>query len=155
MESAQEPAMELDFEDLKQQAYQAALLIYRRSQDWVSFFREVLGIGGVVRRMFPDEGALTAFEKTREYTEIQIMLSRLRYATRDDYEEPTRVITVRLPKSLHESLRVEAHMHHTSMNKLCITKLLQVVDEEMDPREIRRHGTSEKDEIGAEKPEEQ
>jgi predicted HicB family RNase H-like nuclease len=40
-------------------------------------------------------------------------------------------ITVRLPKSLHESLRAEAHDRKTSMNQLCISKLLQVIDAEM------------------------
>jgi hypothetical protein len=37
--------------------------------------------------------------------------------------EPTRVITVRLPKSLHESLKIEAHARNTSLNQLCIAKL--------------------------------
>jgi predicted HicB family RNase H-like nuclease len=45
------------------------------------------------------------------------------------------VITVRLPKSLHESLRAEAHDRRTSMNKLCISKLLQVVDGDLVPAE--------------------
>ncbi len=48
-------------------------------------------------------------------------------------QEPTRVITVRLPKSLHEALRVEAHEHRTSMNKLCISKLLQIIDGQQVP----------------------
>jgi predicted HicB family RNase H-like nuclease len=48
-------------------------------------------------------------------------------------DEPTRVITVRLPKCLHEALRAEAHEHRTSMNKLCISKLLQFIDEGMVP----------------------
>ena len=52
-----------------------------------------------------------------------------------DEEEPTRVITVRLPKSLHEALRVEAHEHQTSMNKLCISKLLQFIDGDKVPTE--------------------
>ena len=50
-----------------------------------------------------------------------------------DENEPTRVITVRLPKSLHESLRTEAHEKRTSMNKLCISKLLQMIDDELIP----------------------
>ncbi len=45
------------------------------------------------------------------------------------------MITVRLPKSLHEALRVEAHEHRTSMNKLCISKLLQFIDAENVPSE--------------------
>ncbi|RIK80507.1 MAG: hypothetical protein DCC67_09290, partial [Planctomycetota bacterium] len=53
----------------------------------------------------------------------------------DTESEPTRVITVRLPKSMHEALRHEAHDLRTSMNKLCISKLLQVIDEELIPSE--------------------
>lgn len=52
-------------------------------------------------------------------------------------EEPTRVITVRLPRSLHEALRAEAHIHQTSMNKLCISKLLQLIDDALVPNEAR------------------
>jgi predicted HicB family RNase H-like nuclease len=37
--------------------------------------------------------------------------------------EPQRVITVRLPKSLHESLKVEAHARNISLNELCKMKL--------------------------------
>ena len=43
-------------------------------------------------------------------------------------EHNLRDITVRLPRSMHEMLRVEAHEHRTSMNKLCISKLLQLID---------------------------
>ena len=55
--------------------------------------------------------------------------------TADPENEPTRVITVRLPKSMHEYLRTEAHDLRTSMNKLCISKLLQVIEEDMIPNE--------------------
>ena len=75
---------------------------------------------------FPSAKELTEFERTTEYAEIQLMLARLRQrtSTRVDNQEPTRVITVRMPQSLHEALQAEAHAHQTSMNKLCITKLL-------------------------------
>jgi hypothetical protein len=53
----------------------------------------------------------------------------------DTETEPTRVITVRLPKSMHEYLQTEAHDMRTSMNKLCISKLLQVVEQDMIPNE--------------------
>ena len=29
---------------------------------------------------------------------------------------------------MHEFLRIEAYEHHTTMNKLCISKLLQFID---------------------------
>jgi len=107
---------------------------YSRHTDWINFFREVLGTDGIVRKMFSTAEELAAFEKTAEYDAIQQMLTKLRERSGDSAEnEPTRVITVRLPKSLHESLKSEAHMHQTSMNQLCISKLLQLIDKELVP----------------------
>ena len=117
------------------QVYRLAADIFRQQPDWVTFFREVLGIEGVVRRSFVTQQELSAFEHTKEYSEIQQMVAKLRERSNDpaDDREPTRVITVRLPKSLHESLRTEAHERKTSMNKLCISKLLQMVDDQLIP----------------------
>ena len=104
----------------------------------MTFYREILGINGIIRRNYPDAQALADFEKTDEYGEIQQMLAKLREKGRTQVsdQEPTRVITVRMPKSLHESLRVEAHERHTSMNKLCISKLLQMIDNQLVPHEV-------------------
>ena len=123
--------------DKCQEVYRVANALYHQDPDWVTFFREILGVDGVVRRLFLSQEELNSFEKTNEYAELQQMLTKLRQrnsATPDD-KEPTRVITVRLPKSLHESLRVEAHDRKTSMNKLCISKLLQVIDDQFVPTE--------------------
>lgn len=122
---------------------QVAENLYRQTPDWVTFFREVLGIDGAVRKRFPSFEDLSAFEKSEEFDKIQKMLVKLREkrTTSDPETEPTRVITVRLPKSMHEYLRTEAHDLRTSMNKLCISKLLQVIGEDMIPNE--RTGTSE------------
>ena len=110
---------------------------YRQCSDWVTFFREVLGVEGSVRKTFPTFDELSTFEKSEEYDKIQKLLVKLREKrpSADGDSEPTRVITVRLPKSMHESLRTEAHDLRTSMNKLCISKLLQVIGEEMIPNE--------------------
>lgn len=45
----------------------------------------------------------------------------------DKPREPLTMITVRLPQSVHKSLIAEAHRYRTSLNQLCITKLLQPV----------------------------
>lgn len=105
--------------------------------DWVTFFREVLGLHGVVRRTYRTAEQMAEFERSEAYAEILQMLTRLRERTigPEDGHEPTRVITVRLPQSLHETLRAEAHEHQTSMNKLCISKLLQLIDTELIPKE--------------------
>jgi len=113
----------------------AAYDLYCGNPDWVSFFRDILGLNGVVRQYFTTRESMADFERTETYAEIQQMLTRLRERAADTppLQEPTRVITVRLPKSLHDALRAEAHDHHTSMNKLCISKLLQFIDNELVP----------------------
>ncbi|MEN0111038.1 MAG: hypothetical protein AAF805_09970 [Planctomycetota bacterium] len=118
-----------------QQLLQVAQRMAEQAPDWVTFFREVLGIDGVVRRTFPSFDDLTEFERSEEFAEIQKIMVRLREskATGDSDSEPTRVITVRLPKSMHEYLRTEAHDLRTSMNKLCISKLLQMIEQDLIP----------------------
>jgi len=119
--------------DVKRMADQ----LYAGGPDWVTFYREVLGPRGIVRHTFPTREMLAAFKQTDGYQEILRMLAKLREQgpTAMETAEPTRVITVRLPKSLHESLRDEAYDHHTSMNKLCISKLLKFIDGEQVPTE--------------------
>jgi len=119
-------------EDRHQTAQRVAADLFERQPDWVTFFREVLGVDGLLRKLFPSAEEFADFEKTAHYLEIQSMLARLRDRPpiQPDGKEPTRVITVRLPKSLHESLRAEAHERKTSMNQLCISKLLMVIEEE-------------------------
>jgi predicted HicB family RNase H-like nuclease len=124
----------------EQEVYRIAHELFSHNPDWVVFHREILGLEGVATKAFANPDEMASFKRTPEYAEIQQMLSRLRERSpavpqSENGLEPTRVITVRLPKSLHESLRAEAHERRTSMNKLCISKLLQVVDEQMEPSE--------------------
>lgn len=112
--------------------------LYAKDPDWITFYREIFGLHGIVRHTFPTRDLLNDFEQSDAYREIQHMLTRLREKGPfdiDPEEEPTRVITVRIPKSLHEALKVEAHDHRTSMNKLCISKLLQFIDTQLVPEE--------------------
>lgn len=124
-----------DFPDKTSHVHRIATELFEKQTDWVSFFRTVLGVDGIVRQMFRSPAEMMQLEQSSQYADIQQMLAKLRErgATPMDESEPTRVITVRLPKSLHESLRNEAHEKKTSMNKLCISKLLQVIDEELIP----------------------
>ncbi len=116
---------------------QAAHDLYSRKPDWVTFYRKVLGLDGIVRQALPDQKLLAEFEQSEVYEEIQHLLTTLRGrdGTPAKSQEKTRVITVRLPRSLHETLRVEAYECHTSMNKLCISKLLQYINNEKVPAE--------------------
>ena len=125
--------------DQRQEVFRVANELFAQEPDWVTFFREVLGVDGIVRKMYRDGQELAQFEQSDEYKNIQQMLAKLREKNGEPNgspKEPTRVITVRMPKSLHEALKAEAHEMHTSMNKLCISKLLQVVDDELVPTEL-------------------
>jgi predicted HicB family RNase H-like nuclease len=129
------PIQSMPGESREQTALRIASERFSKATDWVTFFREILGVDGIIRRTFSNPDELEAFERRDEYIQIQQMLAKLRERKEAQNEEgePTRVITVRLPKSLHESLRHEAHSRQTSMNKLCISKLLQMIDNELVP----------------------
>ena len=123
--------------DKAQETYRNVCEIYSRSGDWVTFFREVLGVDGILRKMFQNPKELAAFERGPVYADIQQMLAKLRERTKHANEdgEPSRVITVRLPKCVHDALRSEAHDRKISMNQLCISKLLQLIEEKLVPAE--------------------
>ena len=138
IQPTQPPTLEIDTAEKRGEVRQLATRLYGQDPDWVTFYREVLGINGIIRKRYSDPQALADFEKSDEYQEIQQLLAKLRERgrTTTTEQEPTRVITVRMPKSMHEALRVEAHERHTSMNKLCISKLLQMIDDGLVPNEV-------------------
>ncbi len=120
--------------------------------DWASFYRAVLGPTGIVRRLFPSPEDLQEFQRTDAYREIQCMLTELRRRRPASISphEPTTMITVRVPASLHRALRAEAFDRHTTLNKLCISKLLQWIDQEMVPQEPAELAAKKTDEKQAE-----
>jgi hypothetical protein len=117
------------------QIEQAAEALYACSPDWVKFYREILGLHGAVRRRFNTAESMTSFKQSPAYGKILRMVAQLRGKTAVEAPtgESTKIITVRIPKSLHDALRIEAYEHRTSMNKLCISKLVQFIDEEQVP----------------------
>jgi predicted HicB family RNase H-like nuclease len=126
--------MTRDVETKRKTVHSVAQAFFNRGPDWVTFFREVLGANGVVRTVFDDTKSLADFEFTAEYAAIQQMVVALQEKVeRLPPKEAIRVITVRLPQSLHESLAQEARGYGTSVNQLCISKLMQIIDEERIP----------------------
>ena len=61
-----------------QRVLQVARQLFQGKPDWVTFFRETLGVSGAARSVFPDQQEYVTFEKSREYAEIQSMVLRLR-----------------------------------------------------------------------------
>jgi hypothetical protein len=126
--------------------------LYLKNPDWVTYYREILGIDGIVRHTFPTRKQLEDFEQSDAYREIHYLLTKLREKKpqKDDKDkdkgkgkpkteetdgagEQIQVITVRIPKSIHETLTEEAYQCRTSVNQLCISKLIQFIDSEMVP----------------------
>lgn len=111
-----------------------AQALYLQSKDWVSFFRQTLGVQGFVHSAFNTTEEATEFEQSEEFREISQMVAQLRNNRRrkkkrkGDDREPTKVITVRMPKSLHELLAAQATQRGISINNLCIGKLLQMIE---------------------------
>lgn len=105
--------------------------LFAAEPDWIVFFREVMGLDGIVRRTFQTPDSLMRFECSAEYARIREMLDALRQRQQEKtpVREAQRVVTVRMPMSLHETLKAEAQEMNVSINKLCISKLLKLLDE--------------------------
>ena len=104
---------------------------------WTVFFQHVFGLNGIVRTHLPDINDRKRFYTTPNFKLILGAMQDLRSRKLScQQEETTRVITVRLPKSMHEQLVEEAHEERTSLNKLCLTKLLEPVESEHVPLTI-------------------
>ncbi|MEM7476779.1 MAG: hypothetical protein AAF483_17485 [Planctomycetota bacterium] len=124
-----------DFTQRCHQAFDAANELFGNAPTWVCFYRELLGGSGLVHTFFASNADLGAFLRTEQYHQIQLMLTALR--SRDmpenDPNDPQRMITVRLPKSLHEAMCEEAGRLNISVNRLCISRMLQLLDPKMIP----------------------
>ena len=114
-----------------QAVLQVAERLFAMDPEWVVFFREVLGVDGIIRRTFGDPDSLVRFECSPQYARIREMLDALRKRQQgqESDRESLRVITVRLPKSLHQTLKQEAEEMRVSINTLCISKLVKLLDE--------------------------
>jgi predicted HicB family RNase H-like nuclease len=119
-------------DDLAVSVLQVAERLYGMNPEWVVFFREILGVDGMVRRTFSDPESLSRFECSPQYARIREMLDTLRSRQQDQpsERETQRVITVRMPRSLHETLKNEAGLLRVSVNTLCISKLMKLLDEQ-------------------------
>ena len=95
------------------------------------------------RAMFPD--ALTDARAPAIAHALIEGFNRHYTLFRQASREAQRVVTVRMPRSLHESLKAEAEDMRVSINSLCISKLLKMLDDEE-----RRDLASKRDEEGPE-----
>ncbi len=114
----------------RQHVLRVAERLHAMKPDWLVFFREVLGIDGLVRGTFESPREIAAFECSTEYARIRELLDDLRRQPAEPAaeRESQRVVTVRMPRSLHETLKAEADEQRVSINTLCIAKLTKLLD---------------------------
>ncbi|QDT09962.1 hypothetical protein [Planctomycetes bacterium K23_9] len=125
------------------EALRIAQEAFAKTGSWVVFYREIMGVDGIVRKLFPGSEEMRRFETSKEFGELQEMVAAVRSqdSSKGDAAEPERMITIRLPKSLHDTLRSESDEMNLSINKLCISKLLQRIDPRCVPEQQgRRRG---------------
>ncbi len=124
-----------EFEDRCRSVVSLAAELFGVSPTWTAFYREVLGEFGIVRTLFSELEERQAYELTDSHSQIFEMLTTLR--SRDlpenDPTEPQRMITIRLPMTLHNAICSEANELDVSVNKLCISRMLQQLDDRMIP----------------------
>ncbi len=124
-----------NFSERCQQAFDVANDLFGNAPTWICFYRELMGGNGMLHMLFESNKDFGAFLRTDQHHQIQLMLTALR--SRDlpenDPNDPQRMITVRLPKSLHEAMCEEAGRLNISVNRLCISRMLQLLDPEMIP----------------------
>ena len=101
---------------------------------WTRVYRETLAPCGMIGQLSTEEQA--AFRKSKECAVVQEIIAEIRKRQRQEDTEPLKVITIRLPAVLHEALRQEGHQRQTSMNRLCISKLLQSIDPDLVPSDF-------------------
>lgn len=110
---------------------------FAKTGSWVVFYRAMLAPGGIVDQLYDGPEARRYFETTDEFADLLEMVAAVR--SQDDSKsnafEPERVITVRLPRSMHESVVREAEELELSINSYCLTKLLQPAGARFTPVE--------------------
>ncbi len=118
------PTIAASFQDRVDSVFTKIRARFEQQPPWETFFAEVLGKGGLVSQEFSDWAEFTQFAATEQYQEILRMITDLRQGVKKNTGEQA-VVTVRLPKAVHEFLREEAHQQRVSLNSLCVSKLLQ------------------------------
>ncbi len=142
-------ATSLSSTEKRRLVFETATELFGVAPTWTAFYRETIGGGGVARALFVDSDEARDYECSEEHSKVLEMLTilRSRDLPENDPHEQQRMITVRIPKSLHDAICDEANELRVSVNKLCISRLLQKVDPAMIPsssqkRRGRRPGSA-------------
>lgn len=124
-----------DYFTREAEAMRVAEEAFAKTGKWVVFHRTMLGLDGAVLRLFPEPKMRQRFYRSRAMSELQEMIAAMRSTdtSKSDATEPERMITIRLPMTLHEVLSHEADAADLSINQWCISKLIQPLQDRHVP----------------------
>lgn len=90
---------------------------------WLEIHNALFGIGGLAARLFTTSATRTAFSQTPEYADIMALVEAAPDGEGLKRPEANGKLLIRIPKSLHSALIVEAEAEGTSVNQLVVAKL--------------------------------
>ena len=112
---------------------QKALRIAREKaktcRSWIELHNHLFGVGGQLVTLFATQAERVAFGRSPESKAIDQLIDECRQKHGDPAPLADRItgangsISVRMPKSLHAALIVEAEKEGVSLNQLAVTKL--------------------------------
>jgi|LakMenEpi03Aug12_release.lakeMendotaPanAssembly.Ray.scaffolds.fasta_scaffold00114_2 hypothetical protein len=124
----------------RKQIVDCATELFGLAPSWVAFFRATMARGGLVSKLFVTPEERKEYWCSPEHHQVLEMLTVLRSRDLPECEagEPSRMITIRIPKCLHEFICDEANELEVSVNKLCISRILMQVDPTLLPQSAQK-----------------
>lgn len=131
------------FEDREAELLRLAESAFSQTGNWVVFHRAMMATDGIAHRLFADPADWQKFIASDSHAELQEMIAAMRSTdtSKGDAVEPERMITIRIPMTLHKILNDEANDANLSINQLCVSKLIQpLLDRHIPEPKGKRRG---------------
>ena len=100
----------------------------REGQSAPELFIVIFGPHGKARMTFPTKKEWAAFQQSEEIKEIERLIETFDRSPSPSAGDPTAnghpSVTLRLPRSIHQSLVAEAAEEGVSLDQLCLSKLV-------------------------------
>ena len=103
----------------------AARDLFERNVPWLKFHQAVYGLGGIIASAYPEREQRRTFFETEHGKRCNAMLQSLRQEQGEETanDDAIQVVTVRMPRHLHEKLKEDSRGRNVSLNRWCL-KLL-------------------------------
>jgi hypothetical protein len=118
----------MTIENKADEVLRQAKILAAKVESWADFSAQLFDQRfGLVAKTFPDEFERQAFYDTKAYEDIHQILDNLMekfgLAAGSTPKEKSGKVLVRLPKSVHQALAIEAKREGVSLNQLAVSKL--------------------------------